>query len=71
MYTIDKLDDVVNKCNNKYHRTIKMKPINVTGHTNINTDKEGNNKDPKFQIADHIKISKYKNIFSKGYTKLV
>ena len=45
-----------------------MKPIKVTDYTNVNTDKEGNNKDPKFQIADHIKISKYKNIFSKGYT---
>ena len=26
---IDKLDDIVNECNNAYHRTIKMKPVDV------------------------------------------
>ena len=30
--------------------------------------KESNNKDPKFKIGDHVRISKYKNIFDKGYT---
>ena len=34
----------------------------------INTDKEINNKDPKFKVRDHVRISKYKNIFAKGYT---
>ena len=49
---IDKLDDIVNECNNTYHTTIKMKPINVKDNTYINTDKEINNKDPKFKVGD-------------------
>ena len=64
---IDKLDDIVNKYNNAYHRTIKMKPIDVKDNTNINTDRELNNKNPKFQVGDHVRISKHKNIFAKGY----
>ena len=65
---IDKLDDIVNEYNNTYHRTIKMKPIDVKDNTYINTDKEVNDKDPKFKVGDHLRISKYKNIFAKGYT---
>ena len=65
---IDKLDYIVNEYNNAYHRTIKMKPIDVKDNTYINIDKEVNDKDPKFQIGDHVRISKYKNIFAKGYT---
>ena len=44
-----------------------MKPIDVKDNTYINTDKEINNKDPKFKIGDRVTISKYKNIFAKGY----
>ena len=65
---IDKLDDIVDEYNNTYHTAIKMKPINVKDNTYINTDKEINNKDPKFKVGDHVRISKYKNIFAKGYT---
>ena len=65
---IDKLDDIMNEYNNTYHTTIKMKPIDVKDNTYINTDKEINNKDPKFKVGDHVRISKYKNIFAKGYT---
>ena len=65
---IDKLNDIVDECNNTYHTTIKIKPINVKDNTYINTDKEINNKDPKFKVGDHVRISKYKNIFAKGYT---
>ena len=65
---IDKLDDIVNEYNNTYHRTIKMKPIDVKDNTYINTGKEVNDKDPKFKVGDHVRISKYKNIFAKGYT---
>ena len=65
---IDKLDDVVNEYNNTYHRTIKMKPIDVKDNTNINIDKEVNDKNPKFKVGDHVRISKYKSIFVKGYT---
>ena len=64
----DKLDDIVNEHNNTYHRTIKMRPVDVKDNTYINADKEVNNKDPKFKIGDHAKISKSKNIFAKGYT---
>ena len=45
-----------------------MKPIDVKDNTYINTDKKINNKDPKFKVGDRVRISKYKNIFAKGYT---
>ena len=64
----DKLDDIVNKYNNTYHTTIKMKPIDVKDNTYVNIDKEVNEKDLKFKVGDHVRISKYKNIFAKGYT---
>ena len=66
---IDKLDDIVNEYNNTYHTTIKVKPIDVKDNTYINTSKEINNKDPKFKVGDRVRISKYKNIFAKGYTR--
>ena len=56
---IDKLDDIVNKCNNTYHNTLNMKPAYV----NARNDKEG----PKLKISDIVKISEYQNIFAKGY----
>ena len=65
---IDKLNDIVDKYNNTYHSTIKMKPIDVKDNTYINIDKEINNKDPKFKAGDRVRISKYKNNFAKGYT---
>ena len=65
---IDKLDDIVNEYNNTYHRTIKMKPIDVKDNTYIDFKKEVNDKDPKFKVGDHVRISKHKNIFAKGYT---
>ena len=64
---IDKLDDIVYEYNNTYHTTIKMKPIDVKDNTYINTNKEINNKDPKFKVGDRVRISKYKSIFAKGY----
>ena len=64
---INKLDDIVNEYNNKYHTTIKMKPIDVKDNTYINTSKKINYKDPKFKVGDRVRISKYKNIFPKGY----
>ena len=65
---IDKLDDIVNECNNTYHRTIKMKPVDVKDTTYIDFEKEVSDKDPKFNVGDHVIISKYKNIFAKGHT---
>ena len=64
---IDKLDDIVNEYNNTYHRTIKMKPVDVKDNTYIDFEKKVKYKDPKFKIGDHVRISKYKNIFAKGY----
>ena len=64
---IDKLDDIINEYNNTYHRTIKMKPIDVKDNTYIDFEKEVNDKDPKFKVGDYVRISKYKNIFVKGY----
>ena len=63
---IDKLNAIVNKYNNTYHTTIKMKPIDVKDNTYINTNKEINYKDSKFKVGDYVRISKYKNMFAKG-----
>ena len=64
---IDKLDDIVDEYNNTYHTTINMKPIDVKDNTYINADKEINNKDPKFKVGDHVRISKYKDILANEY----
>ena len=66
---IDNLDNIVHKYNNKKHRAIKMKPIDVKDNTYIDFRKEVNDNDPKFEVGDHVRISKYKNIFAKGYTR--
>ena len=68
----DVFDNIVNKYNNTVHRTIKMKPIDVKDNTyvdsmELHSKKEVNDKDPKFKVGDHVRISKYKNIFAKGY----
>ena len=70
---INKLDDIVNEYNNIYHRTIKMKPVDVKDNTYIDSMELHSaelhfNKDPKFKVGDNVRISKYKSIFSKGYT---
>ena len=65
---INKLDDIVNDYNNTCHRTIKMNPVDVKDNAYIDFGKEVNQKDPKFKVGDHIKISKHKNIFTKRYT---
>ena len=65
---IDKLDGIINEYNNAYHRTIKMKPIDVKDNTYIKIDKEVNDKNAISKIGDHVRISKHKNIFTKKYT---
>ena len=65
---IYKLDDIVNKYNNTCHSTVKLKPVNVKSNTYINSSKEINDKEPQFEIGDIVRISKYQNIFEKGYT---
>ena len=64
---VNKLDDIVKEYNNTYHTSIKMKPVDVKDNTYIDFKKEINNKDPKFKVGDHVRIYKYKNIFTKGY----
>ena len=60
------LNDIVDGYNNTYHRTIKMKPIDVGDDSFAEYNEESNEKDPRFKIGDHVSISKYKNIFAKG-----
>ena len=60
----DVLDDIVNKNNNTVHRTIKMKPTDSYAEYNEIL----NEKDPTFKVCDRVRLSKYKNIFAKGYT---
>ena len=64
---IDKLDDIVKEYNNTYHTSIKMKPVDVKDNTYINFEQEVHDEDPTLKIGDHVRISKYKNIFVKGY----
>ena len=61
------LDDVVNKYNTK-HSTIKMKPIDVKDNNKRVYIDEHNEKDSRFKVGDRVRMSKFKNIFAKGYT---
>ena len=65
---IDELDDTVNEYSNTYHRTIKMKPVDIKSGNYAEHIVNSNNKNPKFKVGDHVRVSKYKNIFAKGYT---
>ena len=66
---IDKLD-TLNKYNNTYDRTIKITPVDVTDNSYIDSiESHSNDKDPKFKVGDHVRISKYNNIFAKVYTR--
>ena len=63
---IGKFNDIINKYNDTYNSKIKMKPVDLKSSTYIKTNKEINDKDPKFKIGDIVRISKHKNIFVKG-----
>ena len=62
---VDKLDDIVNKYNNAYYRTIKMKAVDLKLSTYIDFNKENDKENPKFEVDDHVKTSKHKSIFAK------
>ena len=62
---IDVLNDIVNKYNNTIHRSIKTKPIDITNDFYVEHNEDFNKKRPKFKVNDHVRISKYKNIFAK------
>ena len=63
---IDVLNDIVNKYHNTVHKTIKIKSIDVTNDSYVEYNKDSNKKGPKFKVNDHVRISKYKNIFAIG-----
>ena len=63
----DVLDYIFDRYNNTVHRTIKIKPIDVTGDSYADYNEDFNKKYPKFNISDHLRISTYKNVFAKGY----
>ena len=65
----DVFDDIVNKYNNTVHRTVKMKPTDVTSDSYIEYNEDSNKNEPKYKVGDHVRISKYKNIFAKRYTQ--
>ena len=65
----DVLDDIVDKYNSTVHRTIKMKPTDVTSDSYAEYNEDSDVTKPKFKVGDHVRISKYKNIFAKGYTQ--
>ena len=66
-YNKDSNEDDIVKYNDTVHRTIKMKPIDVTSDSYAEYNEDSNEKDPKFKAGDRVRISKYKNIFAKGY----
>ena len=64
---IDKLGDILNKYNNTYHSTMKMKPSDVKSNTYIDSSKKIK-KELKFKVGDIVRISKYNNILTNGYS---
>ena len=64
----DVLDDIFNKYNNTVHKTIIMKPTDVTSDSSAEYNEDSNKKYPKLKVGHHVRISKYENIFAKGYT---
>ena len=64
---VDKLDDIVNKYNNTCHSTINMKLAGVESSMKIVFGIGNNDKDPKLEVGDHVKISKCNNIFAKDF----
>ena len=62
----DVLDNIINRYKNRVHRTIKMKPIDVAFDSYAEYNEDSNLTKPKFKVGNHVRISKYKNIFAKG-----
>ena len=62
------MNKLVDQYNNTSHHCIDKKPIN-TDYSALNEKIETNHNAPKFKANDRVRITKYKNIFSKGYTK--
>ena len=65
---IEKFNDIVSKYNNTYHRTIKVKLLDVKPSIYIDFNKENNKETPKFKVSDNVRIWKYKSFLTKDYT---
>ena len=63
----DTLDDFVDKYDNTYHTTIKMKPIDVKSGLYAEYSVDSTAKDAQFKLGNRERISKNKNLFAKGY----
>ena len=63
----DVLDDIVDKYNNTNHSHFKMKPLQIKSYSYAEYNVDYNAKDPKFKIDNLVRITKYKNLFAKGY----
>ena len=66
---IDKLDEIGNKYNNTYNKTIKMKPVDLESRMYFDFNKENDKEGPKFKVGDHIRILRHINIFTKCYVR--
>ena len=66
-FYLDVFNDFVDKYSNTYHKTIKAKPIVVKANSYAEYNLDSNDNDPEFKIGDHVRMSKYKNIFAKEY----
>ena len=66
----DMLDDIVNKYNNTVHKTIKMKPIEVTSDSYVEYNKDSNKKDSQFKVGDRVRISNTKAFLLKDALKI-
>ena len=71
MYRIDKIDTVVDKCNNTYHSKITLRPSDVKSSTYIDSTIDNIYKDSKFKVDDHVIISKYKKSCKRLHYKPV
>ena len=67
----DVLDDIVNEYNNRAYKSIKIKPTVVTSDSYAENNEDSNEKDPKFKVGYHVRISKYKNILLRDTHKVV
>ena len=65
--SFDKIDDIVNEYNNTYHRSIKMKPVDIKSSIYIDFNVEKMIKILNLKLSDQVRISKYKNIFGEDY----
>ena len=63
---ISYLNKLVDQYNNNYHHSINKKP-NKADYSTLTKKNEENSKALKFKVNDRVRITKYKNIFSKGY----